>query len=191
MQKKPLLLLVPALVAAALVVSCGQEEPPAPLSPPPPSPTPTPTPPPPPPPPPPPTLEAHPENWTAQLATPGNWFYAQIGNFTYASFGNAATEPLFSMRCDPAKDEVSLGMVSDAGEARPMRFLTETTSELVTGEPRQGSVETLLAVDLKSDDPLLDAIALSKGKFAVQAAGEETLYIPAWTEISRVIEDCR
>jgi len=38
---------------------------------------------------------------------------------------------------------------------------------------------------------LLDAMALSKGRFAVELEGEAALYLPAWAEVSRVIEDCR
>jgi hypothetical protein len=34
-------------------------------------------------------------------------------------------------------------------------------------------------------------MALSKGRFAVQTLGLPALYIPAWPEITRVIEDCR
>ena len=44
---------------------------------------------------------------------------------------------------------------------------------------------------LAPDDPLLDAMAITKGRFAVAAPGEPTLYLPAWAEVSRVIEDCR
>jgi len=44
---------------------------------------------------------------------------------------------------------------------------------------------------LSARDPLLDAIAFSRGRFALEAAGLETLYLPAWPELSRVIEDCR
>ncbi|MGE5953581.1 MAG: hypothetical protein ACM308_08200 [Qipengyuania vulgaris] len=39
--------------------------------------------------------------------------------------------------------------------------------------------------------PLLDAMALTKGRFAVETPGLPTLYLPAWAEVTRVIEDCR
>jgi len=48
-----------------------------------------------------------------------------------------------------------------------------------------------LAVSLAARDPLLDAMAFSRGRFAVETAGLPTLYVPSWTEVSRVIEDCR
>lgn len=48
-----------------------------------------------------------------------------------------------------------------------------------------------LVVSLPAGDPLLDAIAFSRGRFALEAAGLPTLYLPAWPELSRVVEDCR
>ena len=47
------------------------------------------------------------------------------------------------------------------------------------------------AAGLPARDPLLDAMAFSKGRFAVEVAGLPTLYLPSWIEVSRVIEDCR
>jgi hypothetical protein len=43
---------------------------------------------------------------------------------------------------------------------------------------------------LLANDPLLDAIAFSRGRFLV-AGGGETLAIPSWPEAARSIEDCR
>ncbi len=54
-----------------------------------------------------------------------------------------------------------------------------------------GLAETLLAITLNARDPLFDAMAISKGRFAVEVGGEATLYVPSWPEVTRVIEDCR
>jgi hypothetical protein len=138
-----------------------------------------------------PTLAAMAGNWMDAPQTPGDWFYARIGEYTYAAYGDEATSPIFSMRCDRANRLVSLGRTSAAGEERAMRVRTETASRLLAGEPRQGSVETLIATDINPNDSLLDAMAISKGRFAVEVAGEETLFLPSWPEVTRVIEDCR
>ena len=44
---------------------------------------------------------------------------------------------------------------------------------------------------LSANDRLLDAMALSKGRFAIEVPGTPTLYLPSWAEVTRVIEDCR
>jgi hypothetical protein len=40
-------------------------------------------------------------------------------------------------------------------------------------------------------DGALDQIAFSRGRFAVEAPGLASLIVPAWPEVTRVIEDCR
>ena len=40
-------------------------------------------------------------------------------------------------------------------------------------------------------DPMLDAMAFSRGRFVIEAEGLSPVYAPSWPEVSRVIEDCR
>ena len=40
-------------------------------------------------------------------------------------------------------------------------------------------------------DPLLDAMAFSKARFAVEVPGSPALYVPSYPEVTKVIEDCR
>ena len=181
--------------AFAFVVlgSCAAPAPPPPLPPgvatlPPPPPlnpvvTPSPT--------PAPSLEPIIGSWMNAPQSPGDWFYVSRPPFSFAAFGASETDFGFVMRCDRANGVVALGRVSEAQDERAMRVLTETSNRQLTGEPRQGSIETLIATDLRASDSLLDAMAISKGRIAVEVAGEETLYMPSWPEITRVIEDCR
>ena len=69
------------------------------------------------------------------------------------------------------------------------RIQTETTARQLVANPVTG--RQLVAVNLNANDQLLDAMAITKGRFAVAVQGEPSLYIPAWTEFSRVVEDCR
>jgi hypothetical protein len=71
-----------------------------------------------------------------------------------------------------------------------MEITTETTKRTLTSEPIGPNIN-MNAVELDPRDPLLDAMAITKGRIAVGVEGERTLYLPAWVEISRVIEDCR
>jgi hypothetical protein len=40
-------------------------------------------------------------------------------------------------------------------------------------------------------ETILDAIAYSRGRFAIEVNGIRPMAIPNWAEIGRVIEDCR
>lgn len=131
------------------------------------------------------------DNWMDAPRSPGNWFYKKVGAISLAAYGASDTNFGFVMRCDPATRIISVGRVSAQTQPRPMRIRTETTDRLLTAQPRQGSIETLLAADLSASDSLLDAMAISKGRFAVETAGEPTLYVPSWPEVTRIIEDCR
>lgn len=75
------------------------------------------------------------------------------------------------------------------GAAAPLALTiaTGTGSRVLTARPVSGGVE----VAVPARDPVLDAMAFSRGRFAVLAGGLAPLYVPSWTEVSRVIEDCR
>jgi hypothetical protein len=42
-----------------------------------------------------------------------------------------------------------------------------------------------------ANDAVLDQIAYSRGRFAVEVQGLAPLIVPAWGEVGRVVEDCR
>jgi hypothetical protein len=44
---------------------------------------------------------------------------------------------------------------------------------------------------LAANDPLLDAMVFSRGRFSIEVTGLPRLIIPTWPEPARVIEDCR
>jgi hypothetical protein len=60
----------------------------------------------------------------------------------------------------------------------------------VDAAPARSDPSSLVA-RLAAGDRLLDAMAYTKGRFAVEAGGMEALYVPAWPEVVRVIDDCR
>ncbi|WP_253190412.1 hypothetical protein [Sphingomonas sp. LM7] len=60
---------------------------------------------------------------------------------------------------------------------------TSTARTLPTTGPQEAA--------LPATDTLLDAIGYSRGRFIVESAGTPPLVIPAWSEVQRVVEDCR
>lgn len=129
-------------------------------------------------------------NWMDAPQTPGNWYYrAGIGT-TAALFGDSGSEARFAMTCLAGQRRITLARAGAAAQALPMRIRTETADRAVTAAPSAGEMPSVIAT-LAASDPLLDAIAFSKGRFAVEVPGQPTLYLPSWPEITRVIEDCR
>lgn len=130
------------------------------------------------------------ENYLDAPQTPGDWSYSRGSSETFAIFRSPDASPLAILRCDLRARRVGLGRYDNASSNRTMRIRTETLSRLVDLRPVE-STRPLLASDFGSVDPMLDAIAITKGRFAMETEGLPTLYLPAWPEISRVIEDCR
>jgi len=135
-------------------------------------------------------MAAPPANWIDAPATPGDWIYRGTAGGSQALFGTNSAEPVLTLQCSRAAGQVLLVRRGDATGPVPMRIMTETESRAVTVAPDRGSVPSLV-VNIPARDGLLDAMAISKGRFAVEIVGLPTLYVPSWPEISRVIEDCR
>ena len=157
-----------ALLLALGLAGCVKPPQPAPTPSPAPVVTPRPVPAPPPP----------PANWLDRPATPGAWSWRQDGGQSLASFtGNGAV--LFALVCDPARRTVTLRGNAAGGNA-PLVITTTSTRRILSGEPALGA-----------GDPLLDAMAFSRGRFMVEGTGASPLYLSSAPELSRVIEDCR
>ncbi len=130
------------------------------------------------------------DSWMDIPITAGNWFYEAESSETLAIFGASAFEPLVMLRCDLESRQVGLAVASDTAEPTRLVIRTETQDLAVLAQPLERR-QPLLVTEFAAFNDILDAIAFSRGRFAVEIEGEETLAIPAWPEITRVIEDCR
>jgi hypothetical protein len=171
-----------SLIAALCVAAAGCAVPkPAPT---PPAPTPQPAPPPTLPPPP------APANWMDAAQTPGDWYYRTGGGTSRALFGVANQDSLLTLTCDPARRTVAIYRAGALGGPTQMIVRSETASRTLIASPAPGAAPAV-AASLGARDPLLDAMAFSKGRFAIEVQGLAPLYLPSWPEVTRVIEDCR
>ncbi|HEX4696025.1 hypothetical protein [Sphingomonas sp.] len=122
-------------------------------------------------------------DWNDWPFTPGDWRYLQQPGSSAASFG-AGAETRLTLRCDRFTHQVQLAGIRDAA------VTVRTTSMTRTIAPTRVAGESPYAVTLAVNDPLLDAIAFSRGRFVIQQNGPP-LVLPPYAEIGRVIEDCR
>lgn len=118
----------------------------------------------------------------------GAWSYRVVPNGTEAAFTDSASARRLVLRCDRAARTVS---VSRTGVARAAPVLAIWTTMESRSVPSRFLPTGELVADLAAADPLLDAIAFSRGRFATGAAGAPLVAVPVWPEVSRVIEDCR
>lgn len=116
--------------------------------------------------------------WEDMALTPGSWRYSADGSGSVAVYGSAAGAS-FSVRCNPARQT----LLTREGAAQNLG-MTIRTSAMARGFEKMEAA-------LSPSDPILDAIAFSRGRFSVDSPGLPLLIIPAWPEPARVIEDCR
>lgn len=126
------------------------------------------------------------DNWLDAPRTPGDWSYRQDVGQSHAHYLDTAGE-LFSLTCDFSNRTIRLSRPAATADAVMMRIRTETSDRVFTAKP----VASSLTVTLNASDSLLDAMAITKGRFAVEIEGAPTLYLPSWAEVTRVVEDCR
>ncbi|MBA4092072.1 MAG: hypothetical protein C0494_15980 [Sphingobium sp.] len=130
--------------------------------------------------------------WQYRPVAPGNWTYRAEAAGASATFGSSIADAQLTLRCDRASRRVSLARAA-VGAGGGQGALIVRTSYGAASWPATasgGAVPHLVAFRAASDTGL-DQLAYSRGKIAVEAAGQPPLIVPAWAEISRVIEDCR
>ena len=106
--------------------------------------------------------------------TPGQWSYAANLGGSEARFGSS-----LSIRCDRAARRVTVRRTDPAVTAGALTIGTDLAVHVIGAD---GSVA--------ATDPVLDAIAFSRGRFIVTGGGVR-LVVPASPEAARSIEDCR
>jgi len=105
--------------------------------------------------------------------TPGQWDHVATATTSEARYSS-----VLSIRCDRQTRSVTVSI-----PAQPAATLTIATSEMNRELPAGGR--------LAANDPLLDTIAFSRGRFLVSVGTGPVLAIPSWPEAARAIEDCR
>ncbi len=129
-----------------------------------------------------------PVDWQDWPRTPGTWTYQRDARGSRALFGTAGQDALAVLRCDQGERRIFLSRAGSA--AAPFTIRTTSTTRNVPAQPT-GGTPPYVATAFTPGDPLLDAIAFSRGRFVIEQTGASALVLPPYAEIGRVIEDCR
>ena len=119
---------------------------------------------------------------------PGSWIYSTTAGGSEAAFLDSRQHPQLFVRCARASRQVTIARPATATAP----FLNIWTSSATRSLPTNYNPATYrLSATVPAYDSVLDAIAFSRGRFAVSVTGATALIVPAWEEPARVIEDCR
>ena len=133
------------------------------------------------------------ENWIDEARSPGEWTYRSGGADGSAQYVDSRGAPVFSILCMADGARIALVRHGAGSDTPAMTIRTETSDRMLntSGVSPDAAGRPAIAAYLSRTDPLLDAMALTRGRFAVEIPGLSTLYLPPWAEVTRVIEDCR
>lgn len=131
--------------------------------------------------------------WQYRPASPGSWTYRPEAAGSAAFFGTSGSDVRLALRCDRASRRVSLARAGAGPNSASAGAIIVRTSYGATSWPAasSGGATPQLVAFRAASDTVLDQLAYSRGKFAIEVVGQEVLTVPAWAEVSRVIEDCR
>ncbi|MEM6494058.1 MAG: hypothetical protein AAF650_06725 [Pseudomonadota bacterium] len=128
-------------------------------------------------------------NYLDEPQTPGTWEYVDEPGESLGLYGVGNPIHPFVIRCDKRARRIGVARRTDKPGPLALIIQTESTTRQFIANTVEGY--GMVAADLDPADSLLDAMAITKGRFVVGLEGEEALFIPAWAEVTRVIEDCR
>lgn len=134
--------------------------------------------------------------WRDLPQTPGRWTYGADSSGSAVRFGQPGAAPLLVLRCDRSRPALLLQRPGLGAGTVPAAISTSSTVRRLSAAPAAGpgavqNAAMQFEIAFAIRDPLLDAIAFSRGRWVLEMGGAETLVLPAWSEIGRVIEDCR
>ncbi|MDB5677981.1 hypothetical protein [Sphingomonas bacterium] len=124
-------------------------------------------------------------DWNDWPFTPGDWRYVQRPEMSQVQFDTDAD--VLSFSCERAARRVVLTGILPG----PVTIRTTTMTRTIAPAGNFKSDLPVMSITFAANDPLLDAIAFSRGRFVVEQAGRRPVVLPPQAEIGRVIEDCR
>jgi len=128
-------------------------------------------------------------DWRDVPLTSGVWRWSQTGQQSAASFAATGQPPLVQIVCT-APGTVQLILAGTAAAPVPLGVTTSAGTFALMSDAPVPDAGTI-GVTLPARAPVLDAMAVSRGRFVIEAVGSAPVYLPSWPETARVIEDCR
>jgi hypothetical protein len=117
----------------------------------------------------------------------GSWTYAAGSDGSQATFYNSSRQQQLTIQCTRSTRRIAL---LKPGPAAPSMWVW-TSSQKRSLPATYDAASARVRVDLAAFDPLLDAMAFSRGRIGVSTSGLAALVVPPWSDVGRVIEDCR
>jgi hypothetical protein len=128
-------------------------------------------------------------DWNDWPFSAGDWVYRRDDRGSTVLFGPAGQNAVVGLRCDLQNRRIYLSREATAPVQRIVIRTSSSMKEFVA-KPT-GGTPAYLATEIMPMDPILDAMAFSRGRILLETDGHTPIILPAWAEITRIVEDCR
>jgi hypothetical protein len=128
-------------------------------------------------------------DWNDWPFTPGDWTYRRDARGSIGLFGVMGQNARVTLRCDVQAGKLYLSR-EGSGSAQRMIIRTSSMMKEFAARPT-GGTPAYVATEITPSDPILDAMAFSRGRVLVDVDGQQPTVLPSWAEITRIVEDCR
>lgn len=129
-------------------------------------------------------------DWIDWPITSGDWVYRQDARGSIALFGNPGQDALLTLRCDKNENRLYFSRAGNPASGAKMTLRTSHTLKSYAAAPT-GASPAYAAIAINPSDAILDALVYTRGRFAVETDGMQSIAVPSWAEVVHVIEDCR
>ena len=133
-------------------------------------------------------IAAQPADYGIAPVAPGSWTYVAVPGGSEARFIDSGGTARLMIHCTRMSRQVNISHTSTIA-APSLLLWTSSASRTVAARFEANAMR--VTADFSAFDPLLDALAFSRGRLVVMLAGGAPLVVPAWPEAARTIEDCR
>jgi len=130
--------------------------------------------------------------WIDWTISPGSWVYRRDARGSIALFGVPGTDALVTLRCDQARGRIYLTRADQAGSGGSGSITIRSSSAMKQfSASATGATPPYIAAEIMPGDSILDAMAYTRGRIALEVSGQQSIAIPVWSELPRIIDDCR
>ena len=127
-------------------------------------------------------------DYSTAVPRAGSWGYVPVPGGSSARFVDTTGTTRLAIQCTKATRQVTIALTS----AAPAATLSVWTTSMTRVLPARFEANAMrVAAQVSASDRLLDAIAFSRGRIAVDMPGSVAVVAPAAPEAARVIDDCR
>ena len=129
--------------------------------------------------------------WIDWAISPGSWVYRRDARGSIALFGTLGADALVTLRCDQARKRIYLTRADEAGTGSGTITIRSSSAMKQFSASATGATPPYIAAEIMPGDSILDAMAYTRGRIALEVSGQQSIAIPVWSELPRIVDDCR